>query len=167
MAKPSNALTLTDDLDPDGLDGAGSDVTLAFRDLDRAESAFITAYLGGGSADDSARHAGWTGRACGAKVLGRPAVKLAIQRVAPYLEPKRGARLVAPYILARLCEIALTGGDSQAIHASRDLLNLAGLGPVSRSESVTASLGDVLAALERRRDDRSAPIDVQSTVIAS
>jgi len=125
--------------------------------LDTKESAFVTNLLGGSEADDAARDAGFAGRCVGAKVLGRPRVRTAITALGPLLPVKVGARLVAPYVLERLVRVAIEGSDAQAIHAARDVLNLAGLGPVSRSETIHASLSSVLDALDRRRNE-SAPV---------
>lgn len=124
---------------------------------DDRESRFITALLRGATAEDAAMEVGYSGRAVGARVLGRPRVKVAILAIAPYLDVKAGARLAAPYVLERVMRVAVEGSDAQAIHAARDVLNLAGLGPVSRSETIHASLGSVLEALERRKRDESGP----------
>lgn len=152
----SNQRAMTAAPDPQGSEVAEcgtSEVAIALAGLDSMESVFLSGLLEGATPDDAARQAGWNSRAIGAKVLGRPRVRLAIQRVAPLLEAKQGARLLAPYLLERVARVALEGSDAQAVAASRDLLNLAGLGPVSRSETVHASLSDVLGALDRRRDN--------------
>ena len=134
-------------------------VATALAACDDRESRFLTAILSGATADDAAREAGYSGRAVGARVLGRPNVRAAILQVAPYLDTKAGARLAAPYVLERVLDVAIKGSDAQAIHAARDLLNLAGLGPVSRSETIHASLSSVLDALDRRRNESAPVID--------
>jgi hypothetical protein len=138
----------------------GSEQSIVAAELakcDDRESRFITAMLNNATAEDAAREVGYSGRAVGARVLGRPRIKAAILAIAPYLEVKAGARLAAPYVLERVMRVAVEGSDAQAIHAARDVLNLAGLGPVSRSETIHASLASVLDVLERRRRDESGP----------
>jgi hypothetical protein len=155
----------TDESDP-AIPGAllVSEIAKVVSTLDQREQAFLDGLIEGLDADSAANAAGWKGRLPGAKVLGRPRIRQAIQVVAPYLPVKVGARLIAPYVLERLTGIALQGSDAQSLHAARDLLNLAGLGPVSRSESVTASLSDVLAALDRRRTNE--PIEVAAAPVS-
>lgn len=143
-----------DDSDESSLE---SETARLLAALDTKESAFVTALLSGREVDDAARDARFAGRAVGAKVLGRPRVRQAITALAPLLPVKLGARLVSPYVLERVVKVALEGSDAQAIHAARDVLNLAGLGPVSRSETIHASLGSVLEALERRKGNEPGP----------
>lgn len=159
MPNPPSAIVEFQEPDRDLEAGANleSETARVLAALDTKESAFVTNLLGGSEADDAAKDAGFAGRAVGAKVLGRPRVRVAITALAPLLPVKVGARLVAPYVMERIVRVALDGSDAQAIHAARDLLNLAGLGPVSRSETIHASLSSVLDALDRRRNE-SAPV---------
>jgi hypothetical protein len=85
-------------------------------------------------------------------MLAREPVRQALEQLAPLSspdDPKRVARILAPYWTAKLVSTASSGSDAQAISAAKELSNLAGYN-VSRSEVLHATLGDALRALDGR-----------------
>lgn len=127
------------------------------RPLDRNEKGFVLAVLRGMNYPDAASANGWDSPLAPVKLLGRPQIRAALERLAPLLpDSRRAARILAPYLMADSVEAASKGAPGSR-DIRRDLLSIAGIAGVTRSEHVTASLTEVLSALESRGRAGSGP----------
>jgi hypothetical protein len=106
---------------------------------------------GTGNVKDIFARAGLTTQQGIAGFLARIPVARALQHLAPLLpDTRRGAMILAPYALARTAANLGEPGNAGLL-AARDILALAGLGPVTRHETVNASLRDIIDAVGRQR----------------
>lgn len=118
--------------------------------LDPAEKAFVLGVMRGMDYPEASRSAGWRTDLSVPRVLGRPLVRHALQTLLPLLpDSRRAARLLAPYVLADSVR-SIAAKEPGSREARRDLLAIAGVAGVQRTEHVTASLSEVLAAIEAR-----------------
>jgi hypothetical protein len=86
-----------------------------------------------------------------ADVLGRPHVRLALHRLAPLLpDSRKASRILSPYMLERVSQIATSKGssDAQAVQAARLVLETAGVGPAAQANE-SRGLAELVRALSR------------------
>jgi hypothetical protein len=134
-----------------------------FDGLSAQENRLCLALLAGDDWETAIRKGGWADERSLVWTLARPRVRVALERAALLADPKVAARILAPYALERLARIVATGGDAQAIHAARDVLAIAGLGPVSRSEHTRVDAAQIARLLA----ERDAAVDVTPRQAAS
>lgn len=116
--------------------------------LPEREQAFFTGLYNGGDLETVAKNAGLTSPKRIADVLASPALASALQRAAPYHpDLEVGKRLLRPYLVARLMELALGTGPGSG-NALRDALQLVGLGPTSRAAVAHVSWRDLLGGAQ-------------------
>lgn len=125
--------------------------------MKQEEKGFVLGVLKGATYPDAARDQGWIGELGAVRLLGRPQIRRALERLAPLLpDSRRAARILAPYLMADSVEAASRGAPGSR-DIRRDLLAIAGIAGVTRTEHVTASLTEILGALETRGGAGSGP----------
>lgn len=135
-------------------DSAPGDAWEILRELPAAEKAFVLDVLRGASYRDAARDNGWSGELAPVRLLGRARVRAALERLAPLLpDSRRAARILSPFLMADATDAAASR-EPGSRDVRRDLLAIAGVVGVQRSEHVTASLSEILSALDKRADGK-------------
>jgi hypothetical protein len=117
--------------------------------LNEREQRFVRAALQGKEWRDCGHAADVTTELGVIRMLGRPHVRHALEQLAPLvaaLDAKRAARILRPYIMSKATNTALTASDAQSTQAIKELLQI--------DDRVSASLADVLGAIERRLSAR-------------
>jgi hypothetical protein len=153
---------------PGTMDAPEADEAWTILDtLTEPERRFVNAAIRGKDLTECAEAGGWRTEEAVARVLGRPRVKAAIERLAPLLaanDPKRAARLLLPYWVDKLYKTASQGSDAQSTGAIKELIALAGVNS-TRVEHLHASLADVVAAIEARQKSAKALPPHQVTTV--
>jgi hypothetical protein len=155
---------------PGTMDAPEADEAWTILDtLTEPERRFVNAAIRGKDLTECAEAGGWRTEEAVARVLGRPRVKAAIERLAPLLaanDPKRAARLLLPYWVDKLYKTASQGSDAQSTGAIKELIALAGVNS-TRVEHLHASLADVVAAIEARQKSAKLLPPRQVTTVAA
>jgi hypothetical protein len=123
----------------------------ALAPLGSQERRFVLALLDSGEPEQAMLAAPYADPRTVADVLGRPHVRLALHRLAPLLpDSRKASRILSPYMLERVSQIATSKGssDAQAVQAARLVLETAGVGPAAQANE-SRGLAELVRALSR------------------
>jgi len=119
-------------------------------DLNHKDAKFVRAYLETGDLTTACQRGEYsTDSLTGARKLADPVISRVIISCAAFVgDTKRAMRIMTPYLLARLSNVAVTGRDAQALSAIRDALTVSG-------EGRDADAKDLRALIQSMRRERS------------